>query len=148
MNPFVILRIGAAVAFLLFAGHTLGAPWAPGSDSAAAVVETVLRNVIVLLLSGFDLAKAIGGPVVPDHAVTPILSLTAHAACKGRRRLTSRALGSAPMPRPCSARRTVLAHAQPRAAMVVGISTLAYPSKRKKQRDSLAAGHCGHATRH
>ena len=43
MNPFVLLRIGAVVAFLFFAGHTLGAPWTPGSDSAVSVVVGAMK---------------------------------------------------------------------------------------------------------
>src|SRR3954452_14990258 len=43
MNPFVLLRIGAGVAFLFFAGHTLGAPWAPGSDAALSSVVGAMK---------------------------------------------------------------------------------------------------------
>src|SRR5438046_9168046 len=43
MNPFVLLRIGAVVAFLLFAGHSLGAPWAPGDDSAVSAVVGAMK---------------------------------------------------------------------------------------------------------
>jgi hypothetical protein len=43
MNPFVLLRIGAVVAFLFFVGHTLGAPWTPGSDSTGAPVVGALK---------------------------------------------------------------------------------------------------------
>jgi hypothetical protein len=47
MNPFVLLRIGAVVAFLFFAGHTLGAPWAPGSDSAVSAVVGAMKSAPV-----------------------------------------------------------------------------------------------------
>ena len=43
MNPFVLLRIGAVVAFLFFAGHTLGAPWTLGSETAVSSIVGAMK---------------------------------------------------------------------------------------------------------
>jgi hypothetical protein len=43
MNPFVLLRIGAVIAFLFFTGHSLGAPWAPGNDVAVSVLVGAMK---------------------------------------------------------------------------------------------------------
>jgi len=43
MNPFVLLRVGSAVAFLFCAGHTLGAPWVPGDGYAVSVVVGAMK---------------------------------------------------------------------------------------------------------
>jgi hypothetical protein len=47
MRPFVLLRIAAVVGFLFFVGHTLGAPWTPGSETSSSTVVTFMKAATI-----------------------------------------------------------------------------------------------------